>query len=54
MTECGGCVCRLNNLISDSVVPPLEGVEFDIQHVKNRDQSEKHGEICFRGRNCMI
>ena len=36
ITECGGFVCtsRLNSLISHSVGPPLEGVEFCIEHVK--------------------
>ena len=40
VTECGGyvCVSRLNNLNSDSVGPPLEGVEFRIEHVKNRSK----------------
>ena len=32
--ECGGCVCpsRLNNLISDSVGPPLARVELRISY----------------------
>lgn len=55
MSECGGGICstRMNNLIGDSVGPPLEGCEFRIEHEDGRDPNG-HGEICFRGRNCCM
>ena len=53
MPECVG-TSRLHNSLSDSVGSPLEAAEFRIEHVRNRDPRAKHGEICFRGRNCLM